>query len=66
MDNPDTIVLDYLEEIIPEKKRYPFEIEQLIKQIQKVAKLTGIALKKGSHKYMVTDEVGLPNDVIHL
>ena len=41
-----------------------FGIEQFIRQLQKGVKLNGIVLDKITQKDMVTDEVGVPNDVI--
>ena len=51
-------------EVIPKTKRYFFGIEQFIKQLKKEGKLNFIVLDKSTHKDMVTDEVGVPNDVL--
>ena len=55
-----------LEQVIPKTKLSIFGIKQFIKQPQKGGKLNGIVLKKITQKYIVTDEVGVPNDVIHV
>ena len=60
------LFLGALEEIIPETKHSLFGIEQFIEQIPKGGKFNGIVLDKTTQKYMVTDEVGLPNDVLHV
>ena len=50
--NPDSLVLDALEEIILKMKRSLFGIEQFIKQPQKGGKLNGVVLKtKYSERY---------------
>ena len=58
--------LDTLEELIPKKKRSLLGIEKFIKQLQKGDELNGIVLDKINQKDIVTDEVGVPNDVIHV
>ena len=60
------IVFDALEEMIPKTKRSLFGNEKFIKQLQKGGKLNGIDLKKNTQKDMVTDEVGVPNDILHV
>ena len=64
--NPYAFVLGALEEIIPKPKHSLFGIEQFIKQGQKGGKLNVIILNKITQKYMVIDEVGVPNDVLHV
>ena len=51
-------------EVIPKTKRSLFGIEQFIKQLKKEGKLNCIVLDKSTQKDMVTDEVGVPNDVL--
>ena len=62
--NPDVLVLDALEEIIPKTKLPLFGIKRFIKQLQKRGKLNGVVLDKHTLKYMVTEKVGVPNDVL--
>ena len=64
--NTDAIYLYAIEEIIPKTKRSVFGIEKFIKQLQKEGKLNGIVHDKIIQKDMVTDEVGLQNDVLHV
>ena len=64
--NPDALVFNALEEITPKMKRSLFGIEIFIKQIQKGGKLNGIVLEKSTRKDIVTYEVGVPNDVLHV
>ena len=64
--NPDALVLDALEEIIPNTNCLLFGIEQFIKQLQKGDKLNGIVLNKSTQKYMVTHEVGVQNDALRV
>ena len=45
-------------------KRYLFGLEQFIKQIKREGKLNCIVLDKFNQKYMVTNEVGVPHDVL--
>ena len=59
------LFLDALEEIIPKTKRSLFGIEKFIKQLHKGGKLNGIVLDKITQKDIVTDEFGVPNDVLH-
>ena len=66
MVNTYTIVLDAWEDIIPKTKRSIFGIKKFIKQLQKGGKLNGIVLNKSTQKNMLTDKIGVPNDVIHV
>ena len=43
-----------------------FVIEQYIKHIQKGGKLNEIVLKESDQKDVFADEVGVPNDVLHV
>ena len=49
-----------------QKKCTLFGIDQFIKHLQKGAKLNVIIPGKSTQKDMVTDEIGVPNDVIHV
>ena len=51
-------------EVIPKTKRSLSGIEQFIKQLDKEVKLDCIVVEKVTQKEMVTDEVGVPNDVL--
>ena len=64
--NPDALVLGALEEIIPKMKCSLSGIDQFIKQLQKGGKLNGIVPDKITQKDMVTNEVGVPNDVLRV
>ena len=66
MSDPDALVFDVLIEIIPKTIRSLFGIEKFIKQLQKGGKLNVIVLDIITQKDMVTDEVGVPNDVLHV
>ena len=66
MGNPYDLVLDAFDEITPKTKRSLFGIEKFIKQLQKGGKLNVIVLDIITQKDMVTDEVGVPNDVLHV
>ena len=56
--------LGVLKGMIPKTKCYLFGIEQFIKQLQKGGKLNGIVLEKITQKYIFTDEVWVPNNVL--
>ena len=64
--NPDALVLDELEETIPNMNCLLFCIEKFIKQLQKGDKLNGIVLNKSTQKYMVTHEVGESNGALRV
>ena len=64
--NPDALVLGALEETIPKTKHYLLGIEKFIKQLQRGGKLNGIFRNKSTQKEMVTDEVGVTNDVLRV
>ena len=63
-ENHFSVFFNKGKEVIPKTKRYFFGIEQFIKQLKKEGKLNFIVLDKSTHKDMVTDEVGVPNDVL--
>ena len=44
-------------------KHFIFGIEKIIKNIKKEGKLNFIVIDKITQKDMVTDEIGVPNDV---
>ena len=58
------LFLGALEEVIQKTKRCLFLIEKFIKQLKNEGKLNCVVLGENIQKYMVTDEVGVPNDVI--
>ena len=66
MCNSDALVLDALEEVIPKTKRSLFGIRLFNKQLQKGGKLNVIVFDKSTQKGMVTDKVGVPNDVLRV
>ena len=60
------LFLDASEEIITKTKRSLFGIKEFIKKLQKLGKLNRIVFSKRTQNDLVTDEVGLPNDVIYV
>ena len=56
--------LPRLKEVTPKTKRSLFGIGKFIKQLKKEGKLDCIVIDKITPKDIVTDKVGVPNDVL--
>ena len=66
MCNPDALVFVCFRRGHSKKNTLFLEPRNLSTQLQKEGKLNGIVIDKSNHKDMVTDEVGVPNDILHV
>ena len=64
LTKPFQCIFNKVEDLIPKTKSSLFVIEKFTRQLKKEGKLNCIVLYKITQKDMVTDEFGVPNDVI--